>query len=71
MKHSPTLSRLPDLARERGYGVEVEYEDVTSGVALPADWGLNTSVCSPKRTGMNSEESFAAWTLKPTGAGIA
>ena len=38
IEYSPTLSLLPDLARERGYGVEVEYEDVTSGVELPGDW---------------------------------
>ena len=38
IEHSPTHSHLPDLARERGYGVKVEYEDVTSGVALPTDW---------------------------------
>lgn len=35
---SPTLAHLPQLARERGYVVEVEYEDVTSGLALPNDW---------------------------------
>ena len=38
VEHSPTLARLPDLARDRGYLVEVEYEDVTSGVELPGDW---------------------------------
>jgi CelD/BcsL family acetyltransferase involved in cellulose biosynthesis len=38
IEHSPTLAYLPDLARERGYSVEVEFEDVTSGVPLPADW---------------------------------
>ena len=48
IEHSPTLSRLPDLARERGYGVEVEYEDVTSGVALPTDWDEYLSLLSKK-----------------------
>ena len=38
IEHSPTLALLPDLARERGFSVDVEYEDVTSGVSLPADW---------------------------------
>ena len=38
IEHSPTLIHLPDLARERGYLVETEYEDVTSGVHLPGDW---------------------------------
>lgn len=35
---SPTLAHLPDLARERGFSVEVEREDVASGIALPATW---------------------------------
>ena len=38
IEDSPTLALLPDMARSRGYAVEVEYEDVTSGVALPGDW---------------------------------
>ena len=38
IEDSPTLTHLPDMARNRGYSVEVEYEDVTSGVALPGDW---------------------------------
>ena len=38
IEDSPTLAHLPDLARGRGYNVAVEYEDVTSGVALPGDW---------------------------------
>ena len=38
IEDSPTLVHLPEIARERGYYVEVEYEDVTSGVALPEDW---------------------------------
>ena len=35
---SPTLSWLPELARARGYSVDVVHEDVTPGVALPNDW---------------------------------
>ena len=38
IEDSPTLTHLPDLARARGHAVTVEYEDVTSGVTLPADW---------------------------------
>ena len=38
IEHSPTLAYLPDLARSRGYAVDVEYEDVTSGVFLDGDW---------------------------------
>ena len=35
---SSTLEVLPALARERGYAVELEEEDVTPGVALPGGW---------------------------------
>ena len=38
IEDSPTLAHLPEMARGRGYSVEVEYEDVTSGVPLPQDW---------------------------------
>lgn len=38
IEDSPTLAHLPEMARGRGYSVEVEYEDVTSGVPLPKDW---------------------------------
>ena len=38
IEDSPTLAHLPGLARSRGYTVDVEYEDVTSGVALDGDW---------------------------------
>lgn len=38
IEDSPTLVHLPGMARDRGYSVEVEYEDVTSGVELPSDW---------------------------------
>ena len=32
---SPTLELFPDMARKMGYTVEIEEEDVTSGIALP------------------------------------
>ena len=35
---SPTLALLPQAARERGYGVTVEEEDVVPGVTLPESW---------------------------------
>ncbi len=35
---SPTLEMLPDMARKLGYTVEVEEEDVTSGIGLPGTW---------------------------------
>ncbi len=35
---SPTLEVFPEMARSRGYTVEIEEEDVTSGIALPATW---------------------------------
>jgi CelD/BcsL family acetyltransferase involved in cellulose biosynthesis len=36
--HSPTLVYLPELARGRGYHVDVVEEDVAPGIALPDDW---------------------------------
>ena len=48
IEHSPTLTHLPDLARQRGYAVEIEYEDVTSGVALPGDWDGFLALLSKK-----------------------
>ena len=48
IEHSPTLTHLPDLARGRGYSVDVEYEDVTSGVSLPGDWEEYLSLLSKK-----------------------
>ena len=35
---SPTLDLFPDRARKMGYTVEIEEEDVTSGIALPGTW---------------------------------
>jgi CelD/BcsL family acetyltransferase involved in cellulose biosynthesis len=37
-QESPTLAKLPGLARERGYSVHVEEEDVAPGVVLPGTW---------------------------------
>ena len=35
---SPTLTHLPALAKERGYTVDVQEEDVAPGLDLPSDW---------------------------------
>ena len=35
---SSTLEHLPEIARSRGYTVEIEQEDVTSGIAIPGTW---------------------------------
>ena len=48
IEHSPTLTYLPDIARGRGYSVEVEQEDVTSGVVLPSSWDDYLSLLSKK-----------------------
>ncbi|MDA1128509.1 MAG: GNAT family N-acetyltransferase [Chloroflexi bacterium] len=37
-ENSPTLEHLPEMARSRGYTVEIEQEDVTSGIDLPGTW---------------------------------
>jgi len=38
LENSPTLAYLPELARQRGYSVEIQQEDVAPGIALPATW---------------------------------
>ena len=48
IEDSPTLVWLPDLARSRGYEVAVEYEDVTSGIALPDSWEGYLALLSKK-----------------------
>ena len=45
---SPTLAHLPALARERGYVVEVQEEDVAPGLELPADWDAYLETLSKK-----------------------
>ena len=47
-EHSPTLTFLPGLARERGYAVEVEQEDVAPGVGLPSTWDAYLEILSKK-----------------------
>ncbi len=48
IEDSPTLAYLPDLASGRGYTVEQEFEDVTSGVFLPGDWEAYLALLSKK-----------------------
>jgi CelD/BcsL family acetyltransferase involved in cellulose biosynthesis len=38
VESSPTLRHLPELARQRGYDVDVSEEDVTPGLELPDSW---------------------------------
>ena len=45
---SPTLALLPELARERGYRVEVAKEDVAPRIALPDTWDEYLSGLSKK-----------------------
>ena len=63
---SPTLTYLPDMARERGYQVVVEQEDVTSGIELPKTWDDYLAVLSKKnrhelRRKFRRLESSANW----------
>ena len=48
IESSPTLTYLPDMARERGYQVVVEKEDVTSGIELPTTWDDYLEILSKK-----------------------
>ena len=48
IEDSATLAYLPGLASGRGYTVEQEFEDVTSGVCLPGDWEAYLALLSKK-----------------------
>ena len=45
---SPTLEVFPEMARNKGYTVEIEEEDVTSGIALPGTWDEYLGLLSKK-----------------------
>ena len=45
---SPTLEVFPEMARNKGYIVEIEEEDVTSGIALPGSWDEYLGLLSKK-----------------------
>ncbi len=48
LETSPTLGYLPDVSRQRGYDVQVEIEDVTSGIELPQSWDQYLAALSKK-----------------------
>ncbi len=63
---SPTLEYLPDLARQRGYSVEIFPEDVTPGLALSATWeeylaGLSKKNRHELRRKLRRLEAVADW----------
>lgn len=37
-QNSPTLEHLPEMARQRGYSVDIEEEDFAFGIVLPETW---------------------------------
>jgi len=45
---SPTLAYLPDLARQRGYSVELKEEDVAPALSLPDSWDAYLGTLSKK-----------------------
>ncbi|MFP6634966.1 MAG: GNAT family N-acetyltransferase [Dehalococcoidia bacterium] len=48
VENSPTLSHLPELARQQGYSVEIEKEDTASGIELPSTWDEYLAILSKK-----------------------
>ncbi len=48
VESSPTLTYLPGAARSHGFKVEVEKEDVTSGIELPGTWDEYLSMLNKK-----------------------
>jgi CelD/BcsL family acetyltransferase involved in cellulose biosynthesis len=48
IESSPTLTHLPAMARDRGYLVDVEQEDVTFGIELPGTWDDYLAVLTKK-----------------------
>ena len=66
IEDSPTLEYLPDLARQRGYSVEVSEEDVTPGLELPDSWDAYLAGLSKKnrhelRRKLRRLESTEGW----------
>ena len=45
---SPTLEVFPEMARNKGYTVEIKEEDVTSGISLPETWDEYLGLLSKK-----------------------
>ena len=48
VENSPTLTHLPELARQQGYSVEIEKEDTASGIELPSTWDEYLAILSKK-----------------------
>ena len=68
VESSPTLTYLPEAARSHGYNVEVEKEDVTSGIELPGTWDEYLAVLNKKdrhelRRKLRRLESTAKWSF--------
>lgn len=66
-ENSPTLKHLPEIARRRGYSVDVKAEDVTPGLDLPASWDDYLGLLSRKdrhelRRKMRRLEAVENWT---------
>ena len=63
---SPTLFYLPQLARDRGYTVDISEEDVVPGLELPQEWDLYVASLSRKdrhelRRKFRRLESLPSW----------
>lgn len=66
IEDSPTLEYLPNLARQRGYAVEISEEDVTPGLELPESWDAYLAGLSKKnrhelRRKMRRLETTEGW----------
>ncbi len=64
---SPTLVHLPDMARQRGYTVDIAEEDVTPGLDLPDSWDGYLALLSRKdrhelRRKLRRLQSVESWT---------
>ena len=68
LESSPTLTYLPEAARSHGFKVEVEKEDVTSGIELPGTWDEYLAVLNKKdrhelRRKLRRLESSTQWSF--------
>ena len=68
LESSPTLTYLPEAARSHGFKVEVEKEDVTSGIELPGTWDEYLALLNKKdrhelRRKLRRLESLTQWSF--------